>query len=119
MRTIHFSVLLDDGVSFDAGSVRDALEKALATMWTCRNFTLNIKEPREVPLTNGLLCLSRMRDESLMIGDDVEVMVVDIRGDKVRLGVRAPGMEIDRKEIRTEKERMGRVRRDSYVRQGK
>ena len=37
-----------------------------------------------------MLVLSRLRDESVMIGDDVEVKVVDIRGDKVRLGVEAP-----------------------------
>lgn len=33
-----------------------------------------------------MLVLSRQRDQSIMIGDDVEVKVVDIRGDKVRLG---------------------------------
>ena len=38
-----------------------------------------------------MLVLSRMRDEVLKIGDDVEVTVVDIRGDKVRLGITAPG----------------------------
>lgn len=37
-----------------------------------------------------MLVLSRQRDESLMIGSEVKVMVVDIRGDKVRLGVEAP-----------------------------
>ena len=33
-----------------------------------------------------MLVLSRQRDETIMIGDDIEVTVVDIRGDKVRLG---------------------------------
>lgn len=37
-----------------------------------------------------MLVLSRKRDESIIIGDDIEVMVVGIRGDKVRLGVTAP-----------------------------
>ena len=37
-----------------------------------------------------MLVLSRQRDETIMIGDDVEVTVVDIRGDKVRLGITAP-----------------------------
>jgi len=32
-----------------------------------------------------MLVLSRQRDETIMIGDDIEVTVVDIRGDKVRL----------------------------------
>ena len=37
-----------------------------------------------------MLVLSRHRDESIMIGDDVVVTIVDIRGDKVRLGIQAP-----------------------------
>ena len=37
-----------------------------------------------------MLVLSRHRDESIMIGDDVVVTIVDIRGDKVRLGINAP-----------------------------
>ena len=37
-----------------------------------------------------MLVLSRHRDESIMIGDDVVVTIVDIRGDKVRLGIAAP-----------------------------
>lgn len=34
-----------------------------------------------------MLVLSRLVDESIMVGDDVEVMIVDVRGDKVRLGI--------------------------------
>ena len=37
-----------------------------------------------------MLVLSRQRDETIMIGDDIEITVVDIRGDKVRLGITAP-----------------------------
>ena len=37
-----------------------------------------------------MLVLSRHRDESIIIGDDIVVTVVDIRGDKVRLGIEAP-----------------------------
>jgi cytosine deaminase len=37
-----------------------------------------------------MLVLSRQRDQTIMIGDDVEISVVDIRGDKVRLGISAP-----------------------------
>ena len=37
-----------------------------------------------------MLVLSRHRDESIMIGDDVMITIVDIRGDKVRLGIDAP-----------------------------
>ncbi len=47
-----------------------------------------------------MLVLSRHRDEAIIIGDDVEIVVVDIRGDKVRLGVNAPGsVAVHRKEI--------------------
>ncbi len=37
-----------------------------------------------------MLVLSRQKDESIMIGDDVEITIVDVRGDKVRLGIKAP-----------------------------
>ena len=37
-----------------------------------------------------MLVLSRQRDESIMIGDNVVITIVDIRGDKVRLGIDAP-----------------------------
>lgn len=37
-----------------------------------------------------MLVLSRHRDESIMIGDDVVITIVDIRGDKVRIGIDAP-----------------------------
>jgi carbon storage regulator len=47
-----------------------------------------------------MLVLSRQRDETIMIGDDIEVTVVDIRGDKVRLGVNAPReLSVHRKEV--------------------
>jgi L-amino acid N-acyltransferase len=46
------------------------------------------------------LVLSRMRDESVMIGDDVQVTVLDIRGDKVRLSITAPKeTSVHRKEV--------------------
>lgn len=37
-----------------------------------------------------MLVLSRQRDESIVIGDKIIVTIVDIRGDKVRLGIDAP-----------------------------
>ena len=36
-----------------------------------------------------MLVLSRQRDESIFIGDNIKITVVDIRGDKVRLGIEA------------------------------
>ncbi len=47
-----------------------------------------------------MLVLSRHRDETIMIGDDIELTVVDIRGDKVRIGVKAPSnVPVHRKEV--------------------
>jgi carbon storage regulator len=37
-----------------------------------------------------MLVVTRARNESIMIGDDIIVTVVDIRGDKVRIGVHSP-----------------------------
>ncbi len=47
-----------------------------------------------------MLVLSRQRDETIMIGDDIEITVVDIRGDKVRIGITAPRtIQVHRKEV--------------------
>lgn len=47
-----------------------------------------------------MLVLSRQQDETIMIGDDIEITVVDIRGDKVRLGISAPSrIAVHRKEV--------------------
>jgi carbon storage regulator len=47
-----------------------------------------------------MLVLSRQRDETIIIGDNIEITVVDIRGDKVRLGVSAPKeISVHRKEV--------------------
>jgi carbon storage regulator len=37
-----------------------------------------------------MLVLSRKKDEKIVIGDNITVMVIEIRGDKVRLGIEAP-----------------------------
>lgn len=47
-----------------------------------------------------MLVLSRQKDESIMIGDDVKITIVDVRGDKVRLGITAPkSIAVHREEI--------------------
>ena len=47
-----------------------------------------------------MLVLSRKKGESIMIGDDIEITIVDIRGDKVRLGIVAPAtIPVHRKEV--------------------
>lgn len=47
-----------------------------------------------------MLVLSRQRDESIIIGDNIVVTVVDVRGDKVRLGIEAPHeVSVHRREV--------------------
>lgn len=47
-----------------------------------------------------MLVLSRQRDETIMIGDEVQITIVDIRGDKVRIGISAPPhISVHRKEV--------------------
>ena len=47
-----------------------------------------------------MLVLSRQRDQTIMIGDDIEITIVDIRGEKVRLGINAPAeIPVHRKEV--------------------
>jgi len=47
-----------------------------------------------------MFVLSRQRDESIMIGDNIEITVVDVRGEKVRLGITAPKeIPVHRREI--------------------
>ena len=47
-----------------------------------------------------MLVLSRQKNESIVIGDDVEIIIVDVRGDKVRLGITAPkNISVHRREV--------------------
>jgi carbon storage regulator len=47
-----------------------------------------------------MLVLSRQRDESIIIGDNVVITVVDVRGDKVKLGIEAPKeITVHRREV--------------------
>mgnify|MGYP001544621714 FL=1 len=47
-----------------------------------------------------MLVLARRLNESIMIGDTIEVVVIDIKGDQVKLGIRAPKqVAVHRKEI--------------------
>ncbi len=47
-----------------------------------------------------MLILSRKKGESIKIGDDIEIFVAEIKGDKVRLGISAPeSMKICRTEL--------------------
>ncbi|MEX0642982.1 MAG: carbon storage regulator CsrA [Pirellulales bacterium] len=62
-----------------------------------------------------MLVLSRQRDESIIIGDNVIVTIVDVRGDKVRLGIEAPReVSVHRREvyeaIQRENQQAGQIR---------
>jgi carbon storage regulator len=64
-----------------------------------------------------MLVLSRQRDESIIIGDNIVVTIVDVRGDKVRLGIEAPReVSVHRREvyeaIQRENQQAARIRPD-------
>ncbi len=47
-----------------------------------------------------MLVLSRHKDESIIIGDNIEITIVDIKGDTVRIGINAPReIDVHRKEV--------------------
>ena len=47
-----------------------------------------------------MLVLSRKKDEKIIIGDNITLMVIEIRGDKVRLGIDAPKeVSVHREEV--------------------
>jgi carbon storage regulator len=47
-----------------------------------------------------MIVITRKRDEGIVISDSIEIIVIEIRGDKVRLGVHAPShVPVHRKEV--------------------
>jgi carbon storage regulator len=53
-----------------------------------------------------MLVLSRKKNESIVINNDIVITVVEIRGDKIRLGIQAPKeIPVDRKEVADAKRR--------------
>ena len=47
-----------------------------------------------------MLVLSRQRDETIVIGENIRITIVDVRGDKVRIGIDAPrDITVHREEI--------------------
>lgn len=63
-----------------------------------------------------MLVLSRKKNESIVIRDDIVITVVEVRGDKVRLGIDAPKeVTVHRREVYEaikESERMGQSRQE-------
>tara|TARA_B100000674_G_C37346210_1_gene691996 strand:- start:165 stop:428 length:264 start_codon:yes stop_codon:yes gene_type:complete len=63
-----------------------------------------------------MLVLSRHRDESIMIGDNIVITVVDVRGDKVRLGIDAPtDIPVHRQEVYDAIQREKNANKDAAV----
>jgi carbon storage regulator len=47
-----------------------------------------------------MLVLTRKPDQSIMVGNDIEITVLEVRGEQVRLGIRAPRhVAVHRKEV--------------------
>jgi carbon storage regulator len=60
-----------------------------------------------------MLVLTRKVEESILIGDDVEIMVLGVSGDKVRIGINAPReIEVFRKEVKEDREGASRSNGD-------
>lgn len=56
-----------------------------------------------------MLALSRKQNESIMIGNEIEITILEIKGDQVKIGVSAPkSVPIYRKEIYTQIENVNK-----------
>ena len=67
-----------------------------------------------------MLVLTRKSNQSIMIGDDIEVSVLAIMGEKVRIGIQAPrDIPVFRKEVYLEIQRGGQRRRQGRARRGR
>lgn len=63
-----------------------------------------------------MLVLSRKKNETICIGNDVTVTIVEIRGEKVRLGITAPqSCSVDRLEVRQAKERRIELQKQKFT----
>lgn len=61
-----------------------------------------------------MLVLSRKKNEAIKIGDNIQLTVLEICGDKVRIGIVAPStVKVDRKEIRFKKENKNGLERSA------
>ena len=57
-----------------------------------------------------MLVLKRKRHESILIGSDIRVTIVEVAGGGVRIGIEAPrGVQVDREEVRRSRSRSPRV----------
>ena len=69
-----------------------------------------------------MLVLSRSKDESIIIGDDVKITIIDVKGDKVRLGITAPrSISVHRKEVyeAIQREKLNEAMAEDIIEQNK
>ena len=60
--------------------------------------------PTIAPKEVTRLVLTRCKDDSIFIGNNIRITIVDIRGDRVRIGIDAPqSVAVDREEVRLKK----------------
>ncbi len=63
-----------------------------------------------------MLVLARKTNESIRIGDDIEIIVVDIKGDQVKLGIKAPrNVSVHRAEVYNDIQDQNRKAAESSV----
>ena len=63
-----------------------------------------------------MLVLTRKRNESIMIGDDIELSIVAVEGEQVKIGIKAPNhIEVHRKEVYLEIQRANQEAAQSHV----
>ena len=61
-----------------------------------------------------MLMLTRKQGESILVGDHIRVTVVELRGDKVRIGIQAPDdVIVDRQEVRNKPDYQRRTKGES------
>lgn len=74
-------------------------ERKSGDEWLIPGQLHNITKPSRTK-DRTMLVLSRKKDEKIIIGDNIAIMIVDIQGDKVRLGIEAPrDVTVHREEV--------------------
>lgn len=68
-------------------------------------------QPTVITEDCGMLVLTRLRNQQIAIGDDVVITILEIRGNKVRVGITAPNdVNVHRMEVYEENQRLAELR---------
>ena len=66
-----------------------------------------------------MLALSRKKDESIIINNDIEITILEVKGDQVKIGVKAPkSVPVYRKEIYVQMEESNKEAAKSVTKDG-